>query len=45
MDLSKMTIKQIERKIEELKSLNLTNELLQDLRKLQIELSYRIYFN
>jgi hypothetical protein len=40
-----MTIKQIERKIEELKSLNLTNELLQDLRKLQIELSYRIYFN
>jgi hypothetical protein len=45
MDLSKMTIKQIERKIEELKSLNLTNELLQDLRKLEIELSYRIYFN
>jgi hypothetical protein len=40
-----MTIKQIERKIEELKSLNLTNELLQDLRKLEIELSYRIYFN
>jgi len=45
MDLSKMTIKQIERKIEELKSLNLTNELLQDLRKLEIELSYRNYFN
>lgn len=45
MDLSKMTIKQLERKIEELKSLNLTNELLQDLRKLEIELSYRIYFN
>jgi len=40
-----MTIKQIERKIEELKSLNLTNELLQDLRKLEIELSYRNYFN
>lgn len=40
-----MTIKQLERKIEELKSLNLTNELLQDLRKLEIELSYRIYFN
>lgn len=45
MDLSKMTIKQIEKKIEGLKSLNLTNELLQDLRKLEIELSYRIYFN
>ena len=45
MDLSKMTIKEIERRISELESLHLNNELLKELRKLQVELSYRIYFN
>jgi len=45
MEVEKMTIKQIEKKITELKAIRVwSNENLQLIRTLEIELSYRVHF-
>jgi hypothetical protein len=45
MEVEKMTIKQIEKKIDELKAIRpWSNENLQLIRTLEIELSYRVHF-
>lgn len=45
MEIEKMSTKQLERKLEELRANCNNNEKLQLLKKIEIELSYRYHFN
>jgi hypothetical protein len=44
MEVEKMSTKQLERKLEELRADCRTNEQLQEIKKIEVELSYRYHF-